>query len=525
MPPNNNALPFKYLTALLLTFGLLGFWACQGPVAIDQPIPTPTVQQHLQPVSQLPGARLGLQSLQKMYPATGPAYARFGSGYMPTPWGLLDTTYVLALQRPGGRPYYTFVLQPEQPYGNGAFKRLLLYPTPQGHKAMLFTYTPNNHWRPGQPFAGQVQVNDLEGAGLGQFLAQGAQWQPAIPQAGTGQRVQTTQSFETCITDVVTYYEGQDCNAVSNTTGLPLPEELQGNCHLVVELVYGLCNNLAGGAGPTLGGDPTSAPGTNLPPTGGSSPGTSPPAIDPEEGVLTSDLAILDLSLLMELVAWGEDHINDSLVAKCVQDVLDDIMSSQNSVGKSLYFLMAGFLSEKEPAYNWNIIQGSLPPTKNAQTSNYNTTTQSVTTTIDINKYRNATDLAIAATLYHECMHAYFAAKLKLNPVLSQFELKDLLLAYDTISDTNDAHHVVIVNNYRLEIEKVIRNYAITKNYNLSDSTYIALSWKGLTDTKAFEELNQGIQKSIKSMILTEQQGTDLYGRPATPTGTKMNCK
>jgi len=519
MPRYTSALPaaFRGLTLLLLTF--LSFWACQGPVPFEQVVPTPKVQQSLKPASQLPGVTAGLQSLQKRYPATAQYGARHKAGHVPTPWGLLDTTRVLALQRPGSSPYYTFVLQQTQPIPSRAFKRLLMYHYQQGHKAMLFTYTPNAAWQYGQPFSGQVQVMNLEGQHLGQFMAQGAQWQPVVPQAGTGQR---GQSIETCVKNVVTYYEGNDCNGVSNTTGLPLPEELQGNCHLIIEMVYGPCNDLAGGAGPTLGGDPINAPGTSLPPTGGSSPGTSPPVIDPEEGVLTSDLAILDLSLLMELEAWGEEHINDSLVAKCVQDVLKELMNVpkiQNPT-RSVYSLLMTFGANRQPAYNWNIVQGTLPPTKNAVTSSYNTATQSVTTTIDINKYRNATDLAIAATIYHECLHAFLIAEFKLNPVSSQFTYRDLLYAFDSIRNTNAAHHTYFINKYLNDVKLALQQYGNDKNYNLPDSVYIALSWKGLTGTKEFLALDKKVQDKIRDVILREQEGTDLYGRPANQSGT-----
>ena len=91
--------------------------------------------------------------------------------------------------------------------------------------------------------------------------------------------------------------------------------------------------------------------------------------------------------------------INTDNFPDCFKDVLDDIMalSTNGNVTRMIYKF-----SQTIPGYKWKLQSGAISSTKvNAFTSKTRLT-NTVTTTFDVGKYVNGSDLGIARLILHE---------------------------------------------------------------------------------------------------------------------------
>jgi len=508
----------KYLIGLL--GGLfLAFSACQPPMA-DLPTPTPTVQQSIAPASSHAPLVQGLHALQAHFPA--PTHMRVGkhSGYLATPWGLLDTARVLRLQRDQAAPFYTFKLHNNQA-NHASFKRLLLYAVPGGHRALLLQYTPNAQWQVGQPFQGIMQISNLQGQAL-QSLALGPQL--VTPYEAGAMANGRANSFEQCLDEAVYYQECE--NEVSTTTGLPLPEHL-ANCTWVLKLIYRPCHNLAGGAGPTLPSDGP-PPGTFLPTNGGGSgsngPGNStspeePPTEAPPTELLTSPYGVD----LMEIQHWVEAHIDYSDLPECLQNVAKDL--KQVAAGP-LAEMMNMFDQGLPEGFNWRVQYSIIQYNVTAYTEplpyeNCNC----VITVLNADALDKATNLAIMLTLLHEMTHAYLVALRELDSTAFQENYPEILdRELDPSQTYSQNQHETLADRYHKSLAKSLKTYGDLYNYGLPLSFYKELAWEGLAGTKAFDKLSETNKRAAINTAKIEFDGTDNLGNPQTPKGQIPNC-
>jgi len=513
----------KNLFLYLLPVLLLVLWQACQPLEVQPPAPTPALQHHIVSAGGQSALGQSLAQLQKNFPAAGRMAAQTRQGFVATPWGLLDTAHVLRLQQSGQPAFYTFRLLGTQPAQPG-FKRLLLYAVPGGHRALLLHYMPHASWQAGQPFQGQLQVSNLAGQALPGVLMglQGVQ-----VGASPGNPAARMQNANMCLDEAVYY---QDCQqAVSNTTGLPLPEDLD-ECTWVLKLLYSPCHDLAGGAGPSLGsGNTAPPPGTFLPSNGGGSgsgsggTGTTPPAeeppIDEPIEILTSPYGVD----LMEVQHWLAAHIDYADLPDCLAKVAKEL---PNVAAGPLAEMINLFDQGIPEGFNWAIRHGRFEWDVPAYTEpDRFSSCNCVITVLDNNKLSNATDIAVMATLLHEMIHAYFVALRQLDSVTFGQEFPEILdRELDTTQTYSQNQHQTIAERYHKSIAKSLKAYGDSKGLALPLSYYKNLAWEGLAGTITFNNLSDTEKVAAINTAKIEFDGVNVLGEPQEAKGTLINC-
>ncbi len=172
--------------------------------------------------------------------------------------------------------------------------------------------------------------------------------------------------------------------------------------------------------------------------------------------------------------------------------------------------------------------EGIVPVRYNRETDTYEQPNASTTTTtagdIIITLHQpclnSATDLAVARTLLHESMHAYFTWGLA-SPLAvgnENFQLTHTLL-YDAngsqLGNQNVAQHDQIVSGYAGEMAAVLFNYASTNNirpqgdYNSLLQYCTDLTWGGLQDTGFYQRAPEASKNRVNEVNNREQNNTD----------------
>jgi len=470
---------FLYGWVLLLLFS-----GCHN-INIEPPYnqsPTATVG----PLAQQPYAINALAGLQQKFSLPAGKYAP-APDWVPTPWGLVDTAHVLTLQKPGGRPFYTFTLQPAT--GSSNRQKLLLYPYAQGSKGLLLTYAPDADWNGRPPFQGTLTIQDLEQQVINVIYMAGGVATPVAAKQGTANRGIFAGSLEaeSCLTDVNLI---EVCNGgeESTATGIALPEELQ-ECYQTIELVYETCNaNTVGAPGISQG----TLPGTPLPSGGGSGssgPGTTTPLPpeEPTEPILTGD--VLDLNDLA-LDIWVEEQIFDLQLDNCMKEVLNDIKELDSGVANVLKAF------DKELAlytnYNWVVASTDTLSSGNVAVTigDYDNVMDQVTTVFNRNSFRNASDLAIVIVLLHEAIHAHLVVNQHVNEDIFEMTYPELFNEMTNGLIKNEAHHNEMAKRFVEPIAAALKEYGSIKNYNIPYKEYYEdLAWGGLQGTQLFHSL------------------------------------
>jgi hypothetical protein len=182
-------------------------------------------------------------------------------------------------------------------------------------------------------------------------------------------------------------------------------------------------------------------------------------------------------------------------------------------------------LAGTTPGYNWTVKDGALVVNQNAFTSSgYDTNTNSVITTFDLQKFSAITDLSIARTMLHESFHAYLVAYFANDRVLANAEYSAMVDAYQIQHQSiQDVHHVEMafwVDN----IADALSQYGQSKGYSLPSQFYHDMAWAGLETTQAYKDLSSSDKKRIQDTILTELTGNDSNGNSAIQSGKSPGC-
>jgi len=90
-------------------------------------------------------------------------------------------------------------------------------------------------------------------------------------------------------------------------------------------------------------------------------------------------------------------------------------------------------------------------------------------------------------------------------------------------NDPNDTHqHVFTMSNIVSQIELALKEYGVSKGYNLPDQFYQDMAWGGLQGTAIYNRLSQRQKDRIASTISAEQFYTTNNINGITPKGNKI---
>lgn len=215
--------------------------------------------------------------------------------------------------------------------------------------------------------------------------------------------------------------------------------------------------------------------------------------------------------------------IDKSQLAPCQDNVLTNL---QATTGAGLYSILKLFAGNT-PGYNWTVKNGALPTGTYGSTSPYDRSTGSVTTTFDSNHWRDATDLSIARTMLHEEIHAYLVSYFANDPIYANATFSQFVDAWKVApvgADPNIYHHNEMAQGWVGDVAWALKQYGISRGYNLSDQFYSDMAWAGLEDTALFKAKSPAEQTRIHNTIQTEVNGTDSNGNPTSQSGRKAGC-
>lgn len=139
-----------------------------------------------------------------------------------------------------------------------------------------------------------------------------------------------------------------------------------------------------------------------------------------------------------------------------MQPILNDLKKLTQGIGQIVQ-KFAG----STPGYNWKTSDGSLSGQTAATSTNFNTSTGTVTTTFDTQAWPQATDLSWARTFLHESIHAYVVAVTYNN--LTNIAQRQQLLGNNWTSAFLNGGHDYIANNFIPLIADALQAYGIKK--------------------------------------------------------------
>lgn len=154
-----------------------------------------------------------------------------------------------------------------------------------------------------------------------------------------------------------------------------------------------------------------------------------------------------------------------------------------------------------------------------------------------------ATDLSLARTVIHENLHAvllYLQFSGFIDPSVQNPSYQQLLYAYidqliisGILPPSGTAHHN-FMTQFVANIKETLKEFGISKGYNLPDAYYNAMAWGGLHTTSAFQALypeydNLGNPNPdydyIIGTLIAEQNNTgaaDNLGNPILYNGSQI---
>lgn len=217
--------------------------------------------------------------------------------------------------------------------------------------------------------------------------------------------------------------------------------------------------------------------------------------------------------------------ITNTALKPCMQDIMTDIKKLANgNIGN----IIKVFSNNDNSLYNWKLVDGTLPPNTNAQTSQrFDAVTKTVTTTFDGQKFLDASDLSMARTIIHESIHAYLINHFRVDPATANAAFPQLVQDYANQvygGNANAIQHDQFVRSYVTEIAIALAEFDILRGYNNQWSFYEDLAWGGLEGTPSFANLSSQDQQRIRDRVLVELTGKDSNGTPQAQVGRDGGC-
>ena len=219
-----------------------------------------------------------------------------------------------------------------------------------------------------------------------------------------------------------------------------------------------------------------------------------------------------------------ENRIIDSELAPCMKGELNTLTTIEQGVGSIVQDFA---IDELNPGslgnLNWEVKDGDLDPNKNGETStNYNSATNTVTTTFDSGKFVKATDLSVARTILHEAVHAWMVSITFSNSLTT--EERNDLLGDNWIHAFDNYGHNFIASDYVNRIADALQAFGNYRGYSLSRQFYEDMAWGGLFSTPEFANKSVQEQQRIRDTVHAEQYGTNTDGNYQAQKGDDAGC-
>ncbi|MBC9912757.1 hypothetical protein [Chitinophaga varians] len=213
--------------------------------------------------------------------------------------------------------------------------------------------------------------------------------------------------------------------------------------------------------------------------------------------------------------------IDDSKLKDCMKEVLASLKWQSKGVSS----IIQQFAGEGDRlGFNWNVKNGPLGPDENGSTEPlYDRANNTVNTTIDDSKYKNATTFVVARTLLHEAVHAYIVTRFGTNPITANQTYGDLVEYYNRTQDANGAHHMTMAT-FVSSIADALQGFGELNGIITDRQFYEDMAWGGLTSTQAFKSLPIATQNRINNVLSVEQNGVDMNGAAKQQRGKKSGC-
>lgn len=250
---------------------------------------------------------------------------------------------------------------------------------------------------------------------------------------------------------------------------------------------------------------------------GGGSPGggnsgdtNTPPIIPPKKNA----------------VETFNSEIDDTNLLDCMKGVLGALKTLPGNTVADIIKKFSGELPGYRLSFEQKFIGGDAGLGQTAWVDNV---IKNGYVTINFNSNRdviqNATDVAVAATMLHESVHAYLYAYYKDDPTSATADYPELFRKFIVKKsgiNSNTTQHNVMAKIFIDDIAASLIEYGKVEGHNMDDSFYKDLAWKGLTETDAFKSLNDIDKKRIINTIYAEQYGVE---RESTKRkGNKLGC-
>lgn len=146
-----------------------------------------------------------------------------------------------------------------------------------------------------------------------------------------------------------------------------------------------------------------------------------------------------------------------------------DIFNALSTQTHDMYDIFRHFYAQPSDGFNWELKMGWLPEA-NAETTDDKIGNEA-TTIFDMDKYKEATDLALARTMLHESAHAYLVRYFDTNPAAANKTYAELLEFYDQKGKLEPAHHETFVNTFVQQIAGALSKFGDSKNYKFAQQT------------------------------------------------------
>jgi hypothetical protein len=203
-----------------------------------------------------------------------------------------------------------------------------------------------------------------------------------------------------------------------------------------------------------------------------------------------------------QLIATFLSRIENLLQHQCLSDVLNLLKALNN--GKIAQIIQQ--FSGEIPNWNWKLQEGVINNANLAETQ-HPPVSGTVTTIFDYNKLNNATELSLARTMMHESIHAYLISYFKNDQLAANKEYPELLKDWRNDKyqqNLSTVQHIEMTRSFVEEIAASLKEFGLSRGYNLSNEFYNDMAWGGLTETEAFEALGQTEKDRIHERLEAE---------------------
>lgn len=229
----------------------------------------------------------------------------------------------------------------------------------------------------------------------------------------------------------------------------------------------------------------------------------------------------LELTEEEENTLLFQDKIDDASLDPCLKNILNNLKNVNTGVGA----IVTKF-ADSIPGYNWEVKDGDLSGGTGATDppANYDHSTGTITTTLDSQAWKDATDLSWARTILHESIHAYLASQFAISRPNWIATYPEMVEDWGQLQNWNDVHHEEIARSIVNDISLSLQEYGNSRGYNFSSQFYDDLAWGGLHNTATFQSLDPDEKTRILNTIAIELTGTDTQSNSKPQKGTNAGC-